>query len=120
MVNPAITVSRPIALILLVAASFPAEPEAVGLDEASSELVLILAFLLVPVYALVLTPVPLVQGPGCAEEENVMSAHCHELTCQTTQQLTLYKPPCGSPLVMTCSVAFWPSLTSMPEGMVYY
>ena len=40
------------------------------------ELSVPLAFTFAPVYLVTVTPVPLVQGPGWAVEENVMSAHC--------------------------------------------
>lgn len=39
------------------------------------ELSVPLAFIFAPVYLVVVTPVPLVQGPGCAVEEKVISAH---------------------------------------------
>ena len=35
-----------------------------------------LAFMFAPEYLVAVTPVPFVQGPGCAVEEKVMSAHC--------------------------------------------
>ena len=39
------------------------------------ELSVPLAFVFAPVYLVAVTPVPLVQGPGCAVEEKVISAH---------------------------------------------
>lgn len=45
------------------------------MEDVVFELSVPLAFVFVPVYLVAVMPVPLVQGPGWAEEEKVMSAH---------------------------------------------
>ena len=52
--------------------------EDVDVEDVVFELSVPLAFVFVPVYLVAVTPVPLVQGPGWAVEEKVMSAHWFE------------------------------------------
>ena len=56
-------------------AAVPVEEEDVDVEDVVFELSVPLAFVFVPVYLVAVTPVPLVQGPGWAVEEKVMSAH---------------------------------------------